>query len=508
MTRGKAAIPLDLPRPPGLSSRGGASKQDRIADALREAILQGRLAAGGALPSTRTLAERWRVARGTVEVAFERLVAEGYLSRVRGSGTRVSAVVPEAYLMAPAADAHGEAAVAVDIAPASADPSRLRRSPDAARDASPTGTRIGQPFVARLADPALLPAATWKRHLAQALAGLKPAELGAAVPGGDARLRARIAAWLGEYRGIACRAEDVFITAGIRHSLDLVMRAIEVRGRRVAIEDPGYPMTERLAALNGAAVAQVPVDPQGLVVERLAALPGIVAAYVTPAHQSPLGVTMSVSRRLELLDWARREQAWIVEDDYDGEFSYQAAPLPALKALDRHDRAIYCGSFNKTLFAGLRLGYVVAPAALRAPLEALLAALGRPVGVIEQRALAGLIGNGDFARHLRASRQAYQQRRDAVLERLAAGAAGRYAISGEQAGFHFMLWLDPGSDEAAFVAAAAAAGIALQPLGMFCREARLPPAVLVGYTALTLAQARHAGRALAQVLAGFAQGKA
>ncbi|WP_176061514.1 PLP-dependent aminotransferase family protein, partial [Paraburkholderia sp. BCC1876] len=142
---------------------------------------------------------------------------------------------------------------------------------------------------------------------------------------------------------------DVFITAGIRHSLDLVMRAIEVRGRRVAIEDPGYPMTERLAALNGAAVAQVPVDPQGLVVERLAALPGIVAACVTPAHQSPLGVTMSVSRRLELLDWARREQAWIVEDDYDGEFSYQAAPLPALKALDRHDRAIYCGSFNKTL---------------------------------------------------------------------------------------------------------------------------------------------------------------
>ncbi|WP_459621869.1 aminotransferase class I/II-fold pyridoxal phosphate-dependent enzyme, partial [Burkholderia sp. 3C] len=157
-----------------------------------------------------------------------------------------------------------------------------------------------------------------------------------------------------------------------------------------------------------------------------------------------------------------------------------------------------------TLFAGLRIGFVVAPAALRERLAALLAATGRPVGAIEQRALAGFIGSGGFARHLRASRQAYQQRRDAVLARLSAepGAAGRYVVSGEQAGFHFVLWLDPARDERAFVRAAAANGIALQALGDYCREARLPPAVLVGYTALTLAQARYAGRTLARVLAG------
>ncbi len=499
MTRGKAAIPLDLPRPPGLDAPGGASKQDRIAEALREAILQRRLPAGALLPSTRTLAERWQVARGTVEAAFERLVAEGWLSRVRGSGTRVAAVVPDAYLRVATEALPGGARNHAEAGP----DTRAGTAALAAADTeSPSGNRIGVPFVARLADPSLLRAADWKRQLGAALASLKPAELGAASPGGDAVLRARIAAYLGEYRGIACAAGDVFITAGIRHSLDLVMRAIGVRGRAVAIEDPGYPMTAQLVALNGARALSVEVDPQGLVAARLAAHRGLAAVCVTPAHQSPLGITMSVSRRLELLDWAQRGGAWIVEDDYDGEFSYQAAPLPALKALDRHDRAIYCGSFNKTLFAGLRIGFVVAPAALRERLATLLAATGRPVGAIEQRALAGFIGDGGFAKHLRASRHAYQQRRDAVLARLAAGAAGRYAVSGEQAGFHFVLWLDPARDESAFVASAAARGIALQPLGRFCEAVRLPPAVLVGYSALTPAQARHAGRTLARVLAG------
>ncbi|WP_414440094.1 PLP-dependent aminotransferase family protein [Burkholderia sp. 22PA0106] len=502
MARGKAAIPLDLPRPPGLAAQGVASKQDRIADALREAILQRRLPAGAALPSTRTLAERWRIARGTVEAAFERLVAEGYLSRVRGSGTRVSAVVPDTYLMAPG---EAMASAASPLLPPPLPSALPPPIPAAAASAdSPSGNRIGVPFVARLADPSLLRLSEWKRQLAGALAGLEPADLGAASPHGEPALRARIAAWLGEYRGIACEPDDVFITTGIRHSLDLVMRAIDVRGRRVAIEDPGYPMTAQLVELNGARALAVEVDPQGLVAARLAGARDVAAVCVTPAHQSPLGVTMSVSRRLELLDWAQRHEAWVVEDDYDGEFSYQAAPLPALKALDRHARAIYCGSFNKTLFAGLRIGFVVAPAALRERLAALLAATGRPVGAIEQRALAGFMSSGGFARHLRASRQAYQQRRDAVLARLSAepGAAGRYVVSGEQAGFHFVLWLDPARDERAFVRAAAANGIALQALGDYCREARLPPAVLVGYTALTLAQARYAGRTLARVLAG------
>ncbi|WP_459621871.1 aminotransferase-like domain-containing protein, partial [Burkholderia sp. 3C] len=347
MARGKAAIPLDLPRPPGLAAQGGASKQDRIADALREAILQRRLPAGAALPSTRTLAERWRIARGTVEAAFERLVAEGYLSRVRGSGTRVSAVVPDTYLMAP-----GEAMASAASPPLppllpSALPSALPPPIPAAPASadSPSGNRIGVPFVARLADPSLLRLSEWKRQLAGALAGLEPADLGAASPHGEPALRARIAAWLGEYRGIACEPDDVFITTGIRHSLDLVMRAIDVRGRRVAIEDPGYPMTAQLVELNGARALAVEVDPQGLVAARLAGARDVAAVCVTPAHQSPLGVTMSVSRRLELLDWAQRHEAWVVEDDYDGEFSYQAAPLPALKALDRHARAIYCGSF-------------------------------------------------------------------------------------------------------------------------------------------------------------------
>jgi GntR family transcriptional regulator/MocR family aminotransferase len=211
---------------------------------------------------------------------------------------------------------------------------------------------------------------------------------------------------------------------------------------------------------------------------------------------------MSASRRLELLELAGTHGAWVVEDDYDGEFGYQSAPLPALKALDAHDRVIYCGSFNKSLFSGLRVGFMVVPRALRGALFALWQATGRAVGVTEQLALERLIESDDFARHLRTSRQAYLARRDAVLDQLRRHAPGRWTATGEHAGFHFILWLAPDADEDDLARRAAAHGLRLQPLRALCRTVRLPPALVIGYTALTLAQARHAGRLLAGLLAG------
>ncbi|WP_317201221.1 PLP-dependent aminotransferase family protein, partial [Janthinobacterium sp.] len=370
----------------------------------------------------------------------------------------------------------------------------------AAPAAPPPGARSGVPFVARMADAALLPMADWSRQLTRALAGASAELLSTPHPGGLPALRAHIADYLAKYRGLRCGADAIIVTSGIRHGLDLVARSVLKAGDKVCLEDPGYQSARRICELAGAVVAAVPVDAEGIDCAALAGHADARLVYVTPAHQAPLGVTMSVTRRLALLDWASASGAWIVEDDYDSEFNYHSAPLAALKSLDQYDRVIYCGSFNKTLFAGLRVGFVVVPAALREAVLATWQAGGRPVGIMEQLALSGFMAEGGFLRHLRLARRAYQERRDAVLAVLAEDAPGRYAISGQQAGFHFVLWLPDGCDEAAFCAAAAGCGLALEGLRAFSRAARPEPAVIVGYSALTLAQARFGARRLAALL--------
>ncbi|MBP1205676.1 GntR family transcriptional regulator/MocR family aminotransferase [Duganella sp. 1411] len=493
MARGKAGFALDLPRPAALldaSAAGqGESKQEIVYATLREAILGRLIPAGGRLPASRALAQRWGLSRGTVELAYDRLCCEAYVSRTPGSGTRVSAVVPDRYLVA--------AAIAV---PGPPPPRRPAAAPAAEGGAEP-GVQVGVPFVARMADPTLFSLPAWSRHLAGALRGAGPELLCSADPRGVAALREQIADYLRKYRGIPCDAGDIVVLTGIRHALDLVARTLLRPGEKVCVEDPGYPAALRIFARAGAVVAPVPVGPEGFECAQLRRHPDARLVYVTPAHQSPVGVTMSATRRLELLDWADRSGGWIIEDDYDSEFNYLSAPLAALKSLDKARRVIYCGSFNKTLFAGLRVGFAVVPPQLREPLLALWQTTGRSVGVTEQLALASWLADGAFVRHLRSARRAYQERRDAILALLAAEAPGRYGVSGQHAGFHFVLWLPPGSDEAAFCARAAAIGLNLEGMGGRCREVVLPPAVIVGYTALTMAQARYGAQLLAGLLA-------
>ncbi|MGE8415584.1 MAG: PLP-dependent aminotransferase family protein [Pseudomonas sp.] len=478
MSRGKHPVPLDLPLPPALGD--GLGKQDSAYGALRQAILEKRLPAGCRLPSTRTLAQRWGMSRGTLEVVFDRLRSEGYVSRVSGSGTRVCAVVPDLYLSAPA-------------------PARPTLEGPGPRP-QPQGVRAGQPFVARLADPALFPLARWTRSLTRALAGAPAQLLCDHDPAGLPQLRQQIAEYLGQHRGIACEPGQVMVTTGIRHGLDLLARSLLRPGDKVCLEDPGYLSARELFALAGAQAIPVPVLEEGIDVDRLHEHGAARMVYVTPAHQAPLGITMPVSRRLALLEWARRSDAWVVEDDYDSEFNYQNAPLAALKSLDRDDRVIYCGSFNKTLFAGLRVGFMLVPEVLRGRLLATLQSTGRSVGIIEQLALADYIASGAFLRYLRAARQAYQERRDVLLAILAREAPGCYSVSGQQAGLHVLLRLPPGTDEAGFRQRAAAAGIVLQGLAEHCQQVRQGPAVIIGYAALSLAQIRFSGTRLAALL--------
>ncbi|MBS7841927.1 PLP-dependent aminotransferase family protein [Pseudomonas fluorescens] len=470
MSRGKAASALDLPRPDGLD----ASKQQGAYAALRGAILNRQLPAGSRLPSTRSLAERWQVSRGTLEVAFERLHSEGYVQRVAGSGTRVCAVIPELFMAAPTMAQAPRRAVVPD-------------QPDA-------GVQSHVPFVARRPDASLFDLKTWARCISRGLLSVGPGVLEAAHPAGLPQLRAQIADYLRSYRGLQCEADEVIVTTGIRHALDLIARTLLKSGDTACVEDPGYPPARRLFSLAGAHIHAVPVTAEGLDTDQLPDTARL--AYVTPAHQAPLGMTLSVSRRLALLDWAARAEAWVVEDDYDSEYNYNAAPLAALKSLDSSDRVIYCGSFNKNLFPGLRVGFMVVPKALRPALLRTLQLTGHSVGAGDQSGLVEFLGSGAFVRHLRASRQAYQARRDALLECL----GGQFRVSGQQAGLHFVLWLPAGVEEPDFCTRAAAVGLTLQPLGTFCRDARLPPAVIIGYTALTLAQIRFHGRALAKLL--------
>ncbi|WP_395607995.1 PLP-dependent aminotransferase family protein [Pseudomonas sp. B22129] len=470
MSRGKAATALDLPRPDTLD----AGKQQGAYEALRGAILNRQLPAGSRLPSTRGLAERWLVSRGTLEAAFERLHSEGYVQRVAGSGTRVCAVIPEQFIAAPAPR------------------ETLRR--EGVEDQPHAGVQSNVPFVARRPDASLLDLKAWARCIARGLHAAGPGVLEAAHTAGLPALREQIAEYLRSYRGMHCEADEVIVTTGIRHALDLIARTLLKPGDTACVEDPGYKPARRLFALAGAHVQAIPVTAEGLDTAQLPDRARL--AYVTPAHQAPLGMTLSVSRRLALLDWAARADAWVIEDDYDSEYNYNSAPLAALKSLDSADRVIYCGSFNKNLYPGLRVGFMVVPGALRQALLHTLQLTGHSVGATDQLGLVEFLGSGAFVRHLRASRQAYQARRDALLACLPEGSR----VSGQQAGLHCVLWLPAGVQEQDFCSRAAAVGLALQPLGKFCVEAHLPPAVIIGYTALTLAQIRYHGRILTQLL--------
>ena len=487
MRRGKTTSAIELPLPAEASAK---TKQERAYLAIREAILSGLLHAQDRLPSTRVLSQRWDVARGTLESVFERLQLEGYIVRQVGSGSRVSAVIPDSYLKA----------VSDSRATKPARKAKARTNQKPVRFGAEYRAQVGIPFVARLANPLLIAPSEWAAYLQRAIGDMTHEQMCSAEPQGTLILREQIARYLRNHRGIVCQAEHLLITNGIRHGIDLVARCLLQSGDYVCVEDPGYPAVHRIFLEAGASLLYAPIDEQGLDLRGIPDSTACRLAYVTPAHQSPLGVIMSATRRLELLDWAQRQNAWIIEDDYDSEFNYQSAPLPALKSIDSMQRVVYCGSFNQALFSNLRLGYLVAPPQLHNQILALWHTVGRSVGVSEQLGLAAFMRGPAFLRHLRRARLEYQTVRDIVLDTLRTHAAGRYRVSGEHAGFHLILWLTPGQDENRLIEAAKQVGLLLQPLRQSCHQIQLEPAFVLGFAALTRPQAKSATRKLAQLL--------
>ena len=469
IARRKAESSLDLPASP---LRTAESKQAWVYRQIQERILQGALASGTRLPSTRSLAQRWEVSRSTVEAAYDQLRGEGYTTGTVGSGTYVSAVIPDRFFR------RGLPGHAPNPLPEPS-PNDTPRVLD--------GQRITQPlFAARTADASIFPMAAWRRGLMASAKAVTPGQLANEAPQGWRPLREQVARYLGAARGISCDADQVVILTGIRDGLDLSARVLLKPQDQVLVEDPGYLTALPLFGQFTSQVIPIAIDEHGFSVDRARRQRGVKLVHVTPAHQSPVGVTMPVSRRLELLAWAAREDCWIVEDDYDSEFNYDSAPLAALKSLDTADRVIHLGSFNKTMFNALRIGYAVLPKRWVAAFTRARQTTGRSNGMIEQIALAGFLQDGSFARHIRKARAVYAQRRDLVLQILAR-AVGRenLRVGGEHAGFHLVWWLPTGIDLGAVQARAREQDLSLQSIAQFCRRTTLPPGVVIGYSGLS-----------------------
>lgn len=473
---------LDLPVDP---PRAGESKQAWVYRQIRERILRGVLPSGGRLPSTRDLAARWHVARSTVEAAYDQLRGEGYTAGAVGSGTYVAAVIPDNFFRRGLPGDDG----AASGPGAAAAPDRARaaaggQAAGAADPSAPAPRRDAPSFMARSADASLFPMETWRKGLMASARRVTPAQLAHEDPLGWYPLREQIARYLGAARGIACDAGQVVVLTGIRDGLDLSARLLLTPRDKVLVEDPGYLNAEPLFSQYTRRIVPIAIDEHGFSVARARRQRGARLAHVTPAHQSPTGVTMPVSRRLELLDWAAQTGCWILDDDYDSEFSYDGAPLAALKSLDSADRVIHFGSFNKTLFNALRIGYAVVPRSLAPAFARALYVTGRSCSVIEQMTLATFLEDGGFARHVRKARSVYAGRRDRVMAMLReTSGAAPLRVSGEQTGFHLVWWPPSGFDVAALLTRAREWGVGIQPVADFCRRVSWPQGVVIGYSA-------------------------
>ncbi len=396
----------------------------QICERFRTAIAAGHLHPGDRVPALRSLATQLNTARGTVELAYTILVDEGYLQMRGAAGTFVSRSLP-ASVMRPsrvqgAQDAHDSRSTTGTGTPQT--PGEARAGQSATRE--PPIAMSGEPLPLQPGLPALdaFPGKVWNRLVAHRARSGERAMFAYPDPAGYRPLREHIATYLGLSRGVTCLPEQVFVTGGYRATLELVLRSLARPNDRVWFEDPGYLLARGFLAETGVQLVPVPVDGEGIDVERGTLLDAQARfALVTPSHQSPLGHTLSLARRMALLDWAEKASSWIVEDDYDSEFRYLGRPLPALKSLDRCDRVIYCGTFSKVMFPGLRLAYAVVPERAVERVGRVARSMNAGMPTLLQAAVADFIEQGHFARHLKRMRALYSERRMLTRARVRAG---------------------------------------------------------------------------------------
>ena len=410
--------------------------QSQIAEQIRRLVGEGILAPARRVPSTRALSEQLGVSRNTVTLAYELLIAEGILEVESSAGTMVSRKLPTAFVRvaaSPQSPVNREAAAAPRPPPAFVGRGPRVREPRAGELAC--DFRLGQP------DPALFPLTVWRKLIVDCVSRARPELVRYGDPAGLLALRLAIAGHLRLARGIDCEPDQVVIAAGCQEGLNLVARVLVTPGSEAVVENPCYEGAALVLSSYGARLVPVPVDDEGLCVDRLPT--GPVLAYVTPSHQFPLGPTLSLARRLALLEWAAKSGAYVVEDDYDSDFRYEGSPLVALYALDRASSTIYLGTFSKSIGAGLRLGYVVFPRALVPAAVGAKALLDNGHPWLEQAAAAEFLDSGGFERHLQRIRRRYAMRRDCLLFELQKH-FGACRVDGTEGGMH-VAWHLPAS---------------------------------------------------------------
>jgi GntR family transcriptional regulator / MocR family aminotransferase len=472
--------PVDLPL------EGSGPLYEQLARSLKRAILEGRFAAGVRLPATRSLARTLGISRNTVIGAYELLCAEQLTSTRGGSGSWVTDIARQTF----GTRSRGA------VGPQSRYAARTRKLGPSTLAARKPQLRFDLHYGEPLLRPSLF--RSWRRKL-----GAAALRAGPRYP--DARgfpaLRRSIAEYLARRRGISCTADDVQIVSGTQQALALVARVVLNEGDVAVLEDPHYQHLMHCLVAHGARIRGVRVDNEGLVVSELAKQkPRLVC--VTPSHQFPSGAVMSLPRRMELLQFAASQGAWVFEDDYDSEFQYRRRPLPALRSLDLSDRVIYAGTFSKTLFPSLRLGFIVCPAGLREDLfkAKRLEDFGCPT--IEQAALATFLQNRQFEKHLRKSVAELSRRRSVLIEGLQQHAADLIEIEDTGAGVHLIVWLKdtryPQLERLLELAAKRELG--LYPIHPYYQKPPARPGLLLGYAGLSDASIRVAAKLFGQCL--------
>jgi GntR family transcriptional regulator/MocR family aminotransferase len=459
---------------------------------LRGEILDGRLRPGARLPGTRDLGDQYGLSRGTIVNAFDQLKAEGYVDGSVGSGTYVSETLPDELLRA----TRGPAATSRTGG------KRPRHVSSYGRRVAPfpaLEVRRSRAFRPNLPALDLFPTTLWAQVTTRRLRRASTRLLLGCGPMGYRPLQEAVADYLNASRGVKCVAEQVAIVSGVQEALDLVARLFVNPGDRVCMEDPGYPGAAIVFEAAGATIAAAPLDDEGMQL-RASSLRGSRLVYVTPAHQFPLGMTMSLPRRLALLEWARKSSALIFEDDYDGEYRYSTRHVPALQGLDRSGLVLFAGSFSKVLFPSLRLGYLVVPADLVDRFAALKSMTSRHPPLMEQAVLCDFIMAGHFARHLRRMRQVYAERLSMLLDGAREHLAGLLEISKVEAGLQTAGWLRAGLESESAAKAAAARGVEVTPLGRYSRGRFARQGLQLGFAAVDRAEIRRGTRELAIAL--------
>jgi len=476
-----------------LGARDALPLHRQLYEALRRAMLDGKLGAGERLPSSRDLAQDLGLSRNTVVAAINQLSVEGYLASRVGSGTYVNEHVPRQGLARNARGAPGPS-------PQQQAPRLSARGHALAHQFSAQALEV-QPFTPGIADFSAFPLTLWQRLQNKHWRMTYPDMLDY-TSGGYAPLRRAIADYLRVFRSVQLEAEQVIVTSGTQQSLELCARLLADHGDTVWVEDPAYWGAMKAFSATGLAVHPVATDDEGIGPLLQGPPPRLI--YVTPSHQYPTGAVMSLARRHQLLASAREHGAWVLEDDYDSEYRYSGPPLSSLEGLDLDGRVLYMGTFSKVLYPGLKLGYLVVPKGLVEVVRQAHYDLNRPGQMPTQAALAEFIEMGHFASALRRARQTYAERRQALLDALQpvlGEGPGSARITGAEQGLHLCLRLPPTVDDQAIALALARQGLTVRPLSAYCLQRRDLRGLVIGYGYAPLAEIKACGPRVAQAVA-------